>query len=178
MLAKSFHSVGLNEILAAVKVPKGSFYHHFESKEQFGVEMLRHYLDQATRWQEEWLGNKMQFPDPAERLIAHLEAGMAKFLENGCRAACLAVKLVGEVATFSDGMRKELADGFARRVSVFEAVIREGQACGTIKKSLEPKPAAALLNDIWLGATLRAQAMQNVAPLREIIAFLRKYLLA
>jgi AcrR family transcriptional regulator len=41
MLAKSFHSVGLNEILSAVKVPKGLFYHYFTSKEQFGVELIR-----------------------------------------------------------------------------------------------------------------------------------------
>ena len=39
MLERSFHSVGLNQILASVKVPKGSFYHYFESKEQFGVEI-------------------------------------------------------------------------------------------------------------------------------------------
>ncbi|MCW0220810.1 MAG: TetR/AcrR family transcriptional regulator, partial [Prosthecobacter sp.] len=50
MLEKSFHSVGLNEILAAVKVPKGSFYHHFESKEQFGVEMLKHYVTNSVAY--------------------------------------------------------------------------------------------------------------------------------
>ena len=44
MLTKSFHSVGLNEILTSVKVPKGSFYHYFKSKEQFGVELLAHYV--------------------------------------------------------------------------------------------------------------------------------------
>ena len=32
MLEKSFHSVGLNEILTTVNVPKGSFYHHFASR--------------------------------------------------------------------------------------------------------------------------------------------------
>ena len=50
MLEKSFHSVGLTEILEAVKVPKGSFYHHFKSKEQFGVEMLKHYVADATAY--------------------------------------------------------------------------------------------------------------------------------
>ena len=55
MLEKSFHSVGLNEILKAVGVPKGSFYHHFESKEQFGVEMLKHYVADAVAnaWYED-----------------------------------------------------------------------------------------------------------------------------
>lgn len=48
MLTKSFHSVGLAEILAAVQVPKGSFYHHFSSKEQFGVELISHYVAAHT----------------------------------------------------------------------------------------------------------------------------------
>ena len=50
MLEKSFHSVGLTEILEAVKVPKGSFYHHFKSKEQFGVEMLKRYVANASAY--------------------------------------------------------------------------------------------------------------------------------
>ena len=34
--AKGFSAVGLTEILAAAKVPKGSFYYYFTSKEAFG----------------------------------------------------------------------------------------------------------------------------------------------
>lgn len=38
---KGFSSVGLNEILKTAGVPKGSFYHYFESKEQFGQALLQ-----------------------------------------------------------------------------------------------------------------------------------------
>ena len=37
---KGFSGVGINEILATVGVPKGSFYHYFGSKEAFGEAML------------------------------------------------------------------------------------------------------------------------------------------
>ena len=36
LLRKGFTGVGLAEVLAAAKVPKGSFYHYFGSKEVFG----------------------------------------------------------------------------------------------------------------------------------------------
>ena len=36
--------MGLNEILAAAAVPKGSFYHYFKSKELFGEAMLADYV--------------------------------------------------------------------------------------------------------------------------------------
>lgn len=40
MLRKGFSAVGLNEILQAAGVPKGSFYHYFGSKEAFGEALL------------------------------------------------------------------------------------------------------------------------------------------
>src|SRR5205085_6160248 len=73
MLQKSFHSVGLNEILAAVKVPKGSFYHYFDSKEQFGVELLKHYVSEATAQKRRYLLTSDLEPDPYQRLLAYLD---------------------------------------------------------------------------------------------------------
>jgi TetR/AcrR family transcriptional regulator, transcriptional repressor for nem operon len=45
MAGKGFSAVGLKEILDESDVPKGSFYHYFTSKEDFGVAMLEHYFD-------------------------------------------------------------------------------------------------------------------------------------
>ena len=36
IIQKSYHGCGLKEILATAGVPKGSFYHYFKSKEDFG----------------------------------------------------------------------------------------------------------------------------------------------
>ena len=41
---RGFASVGLNEILTTAGVPKGSFYHYFESKEQYGQALLQDYF--------------------------------------------------------------------------------------------------------------------------------------
>ena len=176
MLEKSFHSVGLNEILTTVNVPKGSFYHHFASKEQFGVELLRHYMNQAYEHKAAWLQDRTQFPDALERILGYMEGGMAKFVENGCRPICLVVKLVGEVATFSDGMRQELADGFEKWDRLAAVTIREGQTQGSIKPNLDVEEAVTVLGSVWLGAMLRAQVMKNIRPMRQALTFLREHL--
>lgn len=44
ILTKGFSAVGLNEILSAADVPKGSFYHYFRSKELFGEALLDAYF--------------------------------------------------------------------------------------------------------------------------------------
>ena len=45
ILGKGFTAVGLNEVLTAAAVPKGSFYHYFKSKELFGEALLADYFD-------------------------------------------------------------------------------------------------------------------------------------
>lgn len=40
---KGYNNVGLKEILALANVPKGSFYHYFKSKEDFGIQVISKY---------------------------------------------------------------------------------------------------------------------------------------
>ncbi|MEM7513995.1 MAG: TetR/AcrR family transcriptional regulator, partial [Bacteroidota bacterium] len=40
---KGYHNVGINEILKASNIPKGSFYNFFDSKEDFAKKALNSY---------------------------------------------------------------------------------------------------------------------------------------
>ena len=46
MTQKGYTAVGLTELLAAAGVPKGSFYHYFRSKDEFGQALLEEYFDE------------------------------------------------------------------------------------------------------------------------------------
>lgn len=176
MLQKSFHSVGLNEILSAVKVPKGSFYHYFQSKEQFGVELLKHYVAEASSYKRRALLTTELSENPFDRLMAYFDLNVAKLMENGCQCSCLVAKLATEVATFSDDMRAVLAEGAREWVGYLERVLAEGQAKAVIRQGIDPKATALLIHDLWMGANLRMQVERNVAPLRSVSVFLRQYL--
>lgn len=176
MLEKSFHSVGLNEILASVKVPKGSFYHYFASKEQFGAELLRHYVDQnSERMRTILLGTDL---DALQRLVAYVDGAAAMMLEGCCKQVCLVAKLAAEVSTFSESMREVLAQGSRDSRDIFERVVREGQASGCIRKDLAPAVAAGIVQDLCQGAMHRAHIERSAAALRGAAQFLREYLAA
>jgi TetR/AcrR family transcriptional repressor of nem operon len=176
MLQKSFHSVGLNEILSAVKVPKGSFYHYFQSKEQFGVELLRHYVAEASAWKRRLLLSTEQEPNPFERLMAYLDMGIAKMFEKECQSSCLVAKLATEISSFSDPMREVLADGMREWQGIIEKLVIECREKQLVRTDLDPAATAALIQDLWMGAIQRSQVQRNVAPLRLAAAFLRRYL--
>jgi TetR/AcrR family transcriptional repressor of nem operon len=176
MLQKSFHSVGLNEILSAVKVPKGSFYHYFQSKEQFGVELLKHYVADASAYKRKMLLGTELGEDPYERLMTYYDRAISKIYESTCGCSCLVAKLCSEVASFSDDMRAVLSDGMREWRGFLEQVITEGQEKGSIRKDIDPTATATLMGDLWMGASQRGQAESSVAPLRAAAIFFRNYL--
>jgi TetR/AcrR family transcriptional repressor of nem operon len=176
MLAKSFHSVGLTEILSAVRVPKGSFYHYFPSKEQFGVELISHYLSEHTaRVQKLFAAHD---GSALEKLADYWSVAIGWAAEGECRQCCLVAKLALEVTSFSEPMRKVLAEGLRAWRGLYERAIREGQTDGSIRRDLTPADAAAILQDTWQGAMQRMQAERSVAPLRGAARFLTEWLAA
>jgi TetR/AcrR family transcriptional repressor of nem operon len=176
MLAKSFHSVGLNEILSAVHVPKGSFYHYFPSKEQFGVELITHYLSEHTARIKSLFA--AHDGSALEKFTDYWAAAIGWAAEGECRQCCLVAKLGLEVSSFSEPMRKVLADGLRAWRGIYEDAIREGQSDRSIRRDLDPAEAAAVIQDIWQGSMQRMQAERSVAPLRGAARFLAGWLAA
>lgn len=175
MWKKSFHSVGLNEILTAVGVPKGSFYHYFESKEHFGVEMLKHYIQAATLEKTRMLNSEYGNPDPVKRLLEMLEASIESFQEKEGKCPCLVLKLASEVTDLSEPMRQELAKGMKTWLGILAAVFEEAAMKRLIKKATDPELEARILRDLWAGAIQRATILKSREPLDTALGFLRKH---
>jgi len=173
MLERSFHSVGLNQILAAVKVPKGSFYHYFESKEQFGVAMLRHYANGSTAYKRQMLLNPDIEPDPIRRLLTFFNLVIGKIQENGGKCPCLIQKLAAEVADFSEPMRDELAKSFTDSVAIMKELFDEAVKKARLAGDFDTATEAAFIHDLWSGALQRASIYRSTHPLHQAVALIR-----
>lgn len=173
MLEKSFHSVGLKQILDAVKVPKGSFYHYFESKEQFGVEMLKHYMAEAGQTKRALLLGKDTEPNPLERLFVYLD-GSIDFIQSVAGTfPCLALKLASEVSDLSGDMRDELARGFEDWISIYQEVLDEAVAEKMLPKSFDSASEAQFIQDSWSGAVQRAVINRGSEPVRNSVEIIK-----
>jgi TetR/AcrR family transcriptional regulator, transcriptional repressor for nem operon len=62
-MQQGYHGTGLKEILDAVRIPKGSFYNYFGSKESFAAEIIAHYikpyLEQLQGYLAQYEGNAL-----------------------------------------------------------------------------------------------------------------------
>ncbi|WFB34669.1 TetR/AcrR family transcriptional regulator [Kiritimatiellota bacterium B12222] len=167
MLEKSFHAVGLKQILDAVKVPKGSFYHYFESKEQFGAEMLKHYVKSTTVRKRQMLLSEDVDENPITRLFAYLDGGVAHLKTIPGKFPCLVLKLAAEVSDLSDPMRQELAKGFEEWIGIFKQLLDEAIDKQLISEKVDSAHEAQLIQDLWNGATQRAVINQSVVPVEH-----------
>ncbi len=176
MLEKGFHSVGLNQILSAVQVPKGSFYHYFSSKEQFGVELLQHYVGNSTAQKRKMLLPTEIETDPIQRLFVYLDGGIQYTEQMKGKFPCLVLKLAAEVTVLSEPMREELAKGFEDWVGIFKELLDEAIDKALLPHGLDTYAEAELIHDLWSGATQRAVINQNVAPVRQAVQHIKSRL--
>ena len=174
MWNRGFHSVGLNEILKAVGVPKGSFYHWFESKEHFGVELLKHYINAATDEKQHALLSGEVEKDPMPRLLVFLESSIRKFQDNDKKYPCLVLKLASEVTDLSEPMREVLAEGMVTWLNMLAGVFDEAKLLGHISKEVDPHHEAEIFRDLWAGAIQRATIMKSTEPMRRALRFLEQ----
>lgn len=172
---KGFVGVGLAEILTAANVPKGSFYHYFGSKERFGEEMLRRYLDNYLLRLDALLGadgstartRLMRYWSYWNVTQCDIAADGRGSERRGAR--CLIVKLSAEVADISETMRLTLRDGTDRVVQRLARCLEEARQDGSVSTALVAEDCALTLYELWLGASLLAKLRRDGSPFEHAL---------
>lgn len=162
LLRRGFTAVGLSEILAAARVPKGSFYHYFGSKEAFGEAVLEAYFTDYLARMDALL---TQPGTAAQRLIAYFEDWLDSQTGEEAQSRCLAVKLGAEVCDLSESMRAALKRGTGAVVDRLANCIEAGRSDGSLPASSDARSIAVALYQSWLGASLLAKITRERAPL-------------
>ncbi|MBN3783245.1 TetR family transcriptional regulator [Burkholderia lata] len=174
MLHKGFSAVGLNEILAAAGIPKGSFYHYFGSKEAFGEALLESYFEGYLEHLDNLL--KHQAGTGAERLMTYWSNWLHTQCADDPEGKCLAVKLGAEVSDLSEAMRTVLRHGTGQIIERLAGGIEAGLADGSLGGVADPSHTAAILYELWLGATLLEKIHRNRKPLERAMVETRRML--
>ena len=161
---KGFAGVGLNEILAAAAVPKGSFYHYFKSKELFGEAMLADYVQGYLAEMDVVLGQPGQ--SAARSLMDYWTSWTSASLDgSGCDCRCLVVKLSSEVADMSEPMRMTLLDGTNRIIARLALAIGQGRVDDSLPSVTDPAHMATTLYQLWLGAAMLTKLRRDDSAL-------------
>jgi TetR/AcrR family transcriptional repressor of nem operon len=173
---KSFASCGLAEILRAAGVPKGSFYHYFKSKEDFGVALIERAIQEYLEELRPIVGDRKR--SPIHRLRAVFELSRDECLAKGPERQCLIPKLALEVSQLSEPVQAAVRSAYEQWSAILAQIVREAQAAGEIDRSQDPTRLANLLVMLWEGATIRMQIDRSPQPVEDFLSFVFGSLLA
>lgn len=168
LLERGYHDLGIQALLAATGTPKGSFYHHFEDKEDFALQVVDEYMGYVHAGLDQCLGDTSRSPVARIRLFFEMTA--ESYRREGYMG-CLLGGLGQELSGVSGVFRAKIEECFAEIARQLSVCLEEAREIGEIPAGSDPRHLAGLLVDCWEGAALRSRLLGNPAPLTSMLDF-------
>ncbi len=170
MHRKGFNHTGIQEILSAAGVPKGSFYFHFKNKEDLGLQVIDFFLEFYGEMARDMLDDAGA--PPLERLRQFM-AGFTDLFESmdytrGCPVGNLAQEM-GDLSPAFQGKLKEALDAMT---NIYVKVLDEAREGGDIPDHLDTRELAEFMISSWHGSLIRMKVEKSSRPLETVQRFL------
>ncbi len=165
LMQQGYHGTGLKEILDAVQIPKGSFYNYFGSKENFGAEVIQHYINPFI----EQLNNHLQNPhiDALTALRRYFNESILELENTEFKSGCLLGNLMGELGGSNELCRTALQTALNRYRDLLASGLARAQQEGSVRNDRSATELADLLLNTWQGALLRMKIDKSSALLHQ-----------
>lgn len=164
-------SAGIDAVIKNIAVPKGSFYHYFKSKQEFGMAVLDAYGAFFAHKLDKFLLDTSLPPlERIQAFVSHAGAGMAKF---DFRRGCLVGNLLQESAHLPEHYPEKLQEILAQWERSVARCLEEAKHNGGIRSESPPALLAQIFWSGWEGAVMRAKLFRSAAPLDQFWAFYR-----
>ncbi len=162
--SQGFNATGLQQILQAAGVPKGSFYFYFKNKESFGVEVINYFGamigDIFTR-----ILTDGKTP-PVERLGKLLDYFEDVFKKTGCSCGCPIGNLSLELADSNEKLRKHLESVIEGLVAQIESCLTQAKRDKSLPADLNTSDTAHFIFHGFEGAILNMKVARSMKPFR------------
>jgi TetR/AcrR family transcriptional repressor of nem operon len=168
LLRHGYHHLGIAEILEATAIPKGSFYHHFESKEDFGLQVIDLYMQEVHAALDLCLADESR--PPLQRVRRFFELTEEKYRGEGY-LGCLLGGLGQELSGVSEVFRRKVERCFSEIAGRIARCLSKAVERGDLPAGTDTQAMAELLLNCWEGAALRTRLRRDAAPLRQMLDF-------
>lgn len=166
-------ATALDDVLKSINVPKGSFYHYFDSKDAFVAATLDAYAEYFARKLDRHFGKQELAP----------LARLASFVDDACRGVerhdfargCLVGNLGQEVGVLDETLRLRLEAILVDWERRLAGCLDDALAAGELAVDVDRPALAHAFWVGWEGAILRARLSRSTAPMQ---AFFKLFLAA
>jgi TetR/AcrR family transcriptional repressor of nem operon len=167
VLSRGFNATGVETILKQAKVPKGSFYNFFSSKEEFSLAIIDKFVNARRKVFNPIFSDK-SIPQ-LERVKRSFETLIAIFEADDCSKGCLLGNLGQEMADQSENVRLRLEGSLQEWSGRVSGLLQQAQLEKAIPADLDAGMLAENLISSFQGALLRSKVKKSAEPLRDFI---------
>lgn len=175
MSRRGYHGTGVQEIVQAAGIPKGSFYHYFASKEDFAMQALEHLYRPRLQRYANVLGNTALAP--SERIIGYYRDLIAHFArQEKLEYHCFIGSLSFEMAELCQPIGQAVEEILQRSVRLLAQCLELARENGELDAQTDCQSLAEFIANAWEGALMRMKVGASVAPLNVFLDQLERLL--
>lgn len=172
--SKGYAATTVDDICREAGVTKGSFFHHFASKEAFGVAAVEQFGAMA----EDLFGSApfAAEPDPRDRVFGYVDFRAAMLQGDIVQYTCLIGTTVQEVYATHPDLRAACERGLSEHVARLTRDLEAAKALYAPDAPWSPESVGCFMQVVLQGAFIFAKATQSPEIAAASVGHLRSYL--
>jgi TetR/AcrR family transcriptional repressor of nem operon len=174
MRLKGYAATTVDDICKAAELTKGSFFHHFTSKEELGIAAAEHFASMAAGLLAE--APYRSLPDPVDRLLGYVDFRVAILQGRICDYTCLLGTFVQELYETHPAIREAAERHMRDHVAEIAKDVAEAKAKYAPDAEWSADSLAFHMQSVLQGSMIFAKATRGTGIMIDSLGHLRRYL--
>ncbi|MBF7730410.1 TetR/AcrR family transcriptional regulator [Pseudomonas sp. N040] len=177
MTRRGYHGTGVQEIVQAAGIPKGSFYHYFASKEDFALQALAFTYQPRLQRYAQALGNPAV--SPRARILGYYGGLLQHFSQQErLEYHCFIGSLSFEMSELLPAIGEQVEAILQESALILQRCLEEAQRAGELSAGEDCANLAAFIANAWQGVLTRLKVGSQTEPVEAFVKRLERLLTA